>query len=343
LRRIAGLDIARGLALVGMVYAHTVPDPASGAETVFDGRSSILFATIAGVSLGLMTGGIRRPVRGERGHVVTVVAVRGLLLILVGVLLTTLQTPIAIILDTYGFLFLVAIPLLFAPPWVVALVAAASASLGPILVTTLTAATTGPDAAGTNPWAYFALRWLEGTYPAPVWLAYIAVGILIARSGIRTRTVQLGIAAAGAASAIVVYSVAAAVGHPVLAHTDTTWEVLASGGVAVAVIGLCTWLTESTTPRVSQHVQSVLRPLSAAGSMPLTIYTVQVVAIWAYLAAIRYDGPFLGWQNLGVFFAIAVPLITLATLWRRRFEQGPLEWLVSRVSTQRPWPRSDHV
>ncbi len=67
--RLVGLDVARFLALLGMMATHLLAtrdeagDPTWVAE-VFSGRASALFALLAGVSLALMTGG-SRPVRGE--------------------------------------------------------------------------------------------------------------------------------------------------------------------------------------------------------------------------------------------------------------------------------------
>jgi uncharacterized membrane protein len=338
--RIVGLDIARGLALIGMLYAHTVPE--TDGETVFDGRSSILFATIAGVSLGLMAGGTRRPETGARGHVARVVALRGLVLIVFGLCLTAFDTPIAIILDTYGFLFLLAIPLLFAPRWVVAAVAALSAVVGPLAVAALDGAIDGATGQAAtaldSAWAYFPTRWLIDAYPAPVWLAYIAVGILVSRFGIRRLSSQAALVAVGGILALSTYTIAAATGHAVLAHDDTTAEVLASGGVALVVIGALAWLTESTPDAARTVAKRLLWPLSAAGSMPLTVYSAQIVVIWLYIGSVEYTG-FLGWQNLPLFFELAVPTLILASLWRLRFEQGPLEWLVSRVTTQRRWRR----
>jgi uncharacterized membrane protein YeiB len=227
-------------------------------------------------------------------------------------------------------------------------VAVAAALAGPWLVQQLAAvigtATTGatPDttlvAIVTSPAAYFPEAWLTGVYPAPVWLAYIAVGILIARSDITRRSTQLTLLVVGAAVALTAYTLATALGQPVEAHDDSGWEVLASGAVAVAVIGGCTALTGSTAPVVRTWSRRLLQPLWAAGSMPLTVYTVQIIAIWAYTNTVDYDG-WLAWQSVPLFFAFAVPTLVLCSLYRLRFTQGPLEWFVSRVSTQRPWRR----
>ena len=339
--RIVGLDVARGLALIGMLFAHTVPE--TDAETVFDGRSSILFAVIAGVSIGLMTGGQRGVAPDIRGRAARIVALRGVLLIVVGLVLTAFDTPIAIILDTYGFLFLTAIPLLSAPRWLLATIAAAAALLGPLAVTGLSDVIDGATGQAAvvldSAWLYFPERWLVGTYPAPVWLAYIAVGLLIARSGIRRPGVQRTLMAVGGLAAIAGYIVAAVVGQPVLAHDDSTAEVIASGAAAVAVIGALVWLSESTPERVRRLSDRILWPISSAGSMPLTVYSAQIVVIWLVIQNVPHEGV-LGWQNLPLFFALAVPTLLVTSLWRLRFEQGPLEWLVSRVTTQRPWQKN---
>ena len=65
--RIAGVDLARGLAVLGMLAAHLLwlgslswTEPSTWGAIV-NGRSSILFATLAGVSLGLSTGGPTPP------------------------------------------------------------------------------------------------------------------------------------------------------------------------------------------------------------------------------------------------------------------------------------------
>lgn len=74
-RRIMGVDVARGFALVGMIAVHVLPAVAdvegnpSLEWRLFAGHSAALFATLAGVSLAFMTGGATRGVAGTgRGH-----------------------------------------------------------------------------------------------------------------------------------------------------------------------------------------------------------------------------------------------------------------------------------
>ncbi|MFB2582551.1 DUF418 domain-containing protein [Herbiconiux sp. P15] len=341
-RRILGLDTARGLALLGMLAAHTVPEGEE--EALWDGRSSVLFALVAGISLGLLAGGTRRPLPGTRARTARIVALRALLLIILGIALTLLETPIAIILDTYGFLFAVAIPLLFAPRWLLGVVAALSAVVGPPLVTWLSDAANAAESTGGpaaqligSPWAYFPEAWLYGVYPAPVWLAYIATGILIARCDLRRRRTQVGMLVTGAVLAAIGYLGGVLRDDPVIAHTNTTAEVVATGGLAVAVVGLVLLVTAPGESTRARWARVIAHPVAAAGSMPLTLYTAQIVVIAIIVRTVPGAEVGLDWQTTPLFFALAVPALAVATLWSLRFEQGPLEWLFSRLSTQRPW------
>jgi hypothetical protein len=355
-----------------MLAAHTIPE--GDGDAVWDGRSSILFAVVAGISLGLLSaapgsGGTGVLPRGARGRLAGIVGTRAALLVVLGLALAALEVPIAIILDTYGLLFAVSIPLLFAPRRVLAVVAALAAVAGPWVVTLLTEALDGARAAGgaaaaavDSPAAYFPESWLTGAYPAPVWLAYLAAGILIARCGLQNPRTQWGLLGVGALLAAGGYLSGLLTGDPVLAHSDTTAEVVASGGLAAALVGLLLLLT---TPRVStpgpladdrptEHPAGAARvttarattarwsrrllwPLAAVGSMPLTLYTAQLIAIKVIITVVPYEGDYLGWQTVPLFFALALPAVLFAVLWRLRFSQGPLEALFSRLTGQRPW------
>ena len=111
--RIVGVDVARCVALVGMIATHVLPARAADgsltlAHELAGGRAAALFAVLAGTSLALMSGG-EQPVHGaERGRITVGLAVRAFLIALIGVLLGQLPTTIAIILVYYGMLFLLA-------------------------------------------------------------------------------------------------------------------------------------------------------------------------------------------------------------------------------------------
>ncbi|SDQ19974.1 DUF1624 domain-containing protein [Actinopolyspora saharensis] len=128
--RLVGLDIARGLAVLGMFAAHA--GPPGWLYTLVSGRSAALFAVLAGVSLALLSGG-PQPVTGRNRTATAVrIAVRALVLFVIGLVLTTLNVPAMVILAFYGVLFVLAIPVLRLRTTALASLAAVFAVAAPI-------------------------------------------------------------------------------------------------------------------------------------------------------------------------------------------------------------------
>jgi uncharacterized membrane protein YeiB len=337
--RILGLDIARGFAILGMMAAHILRPEG---ESFYDGRSAALFAVLAGVSLGLMTGGSTPLPAGERPRARVSIIIRGLLLIAVGLTLGRLLVPVAVILDTYGFLFLVITPLLFAPRWILGTLAVAAAVCGPALVGILSRATVDGGPLPVDPDTALAvpLAWLIGYYPAPVWIAYLLVGLLLARSNIRRMRSQVVSMIAGAASALAGYGIPLALGSPVEAHEDSLAEVLGAGGLAVLIVGLLAWLS-TNAPTLLRRGLLIAWPLAAAGAMALTIYAghIFVIAIARQLGSV--DGlDTRAWMNGAFLTWLALGSVVFAVLWRIRFSQGPVEYALSVISLRRPGIRA---
>lgn len=312
--RIAGVDVARGLALVGMFVAHLLPVEE---ETLADGRSSVLFATLAGVSLGLLTGGATPPPRGERARLLPGIALRGLLLIFLGLILWTLDSGIAIILDYYGVFFLVLLPVLFAPRRVLLALALAFLTVGTAI---LAAAPDDPSLLpGGDLVLYLPAEWfVTGYYPGLLWLAYPLIGLLLARSDLRSRRTQLIALACGATASAIGYGGARLLGADAAAHSHTVWEGFGAGGFAVAVTAALLLVT------TARPVAVALYPLGAAGSMALTLYTGQVIAIAAMRAAAPAGGT-TDAQDATMLAVLIIGGLATATIWRLLLGKGPLE------------------
>ncbi len=324
--RLAGIDVARGVAILGMLWAHFAPDGTR--DGLADGRSSVLFAVLAGVSLGLLTGGANPPLPPERMRAAVSVALRGFWLIVLGRGLWVLGTPIAVILDYYGVLFLVLLPVLFAPRRVLALVVAAAATLGALVVQTV-----GEDLNGAfapaSPLQWPGHWFVTGFYPDLVWAAYAAVGLLVARSDLGSRATQLRMVAGGVLASAVGYGGAAGFGQDAAAHSNTTWEVLGSGGVAVALIGVL--LIACTAPQIAR----ALSPIGATGSMPLTVYTGQLLVLAVFLVV---TGGAIGIEHWWLLGGIALASVVFAVLWRRFVGRGPMEQLMATLTDVRRKP-----
>ncbi|MFS0913275.1 heparan-alpha-glucosaminide N-acetyltransferase domain-containing protein [Microbacterium sp. 179-I 3D2 NHS] len=337
--RILGLDVARALAILGMVGAHvgeTSDFDAARPETWADlvnGRSSLLFALLAGVSIALMTGR-RTPPAPERMPAVRLGLVgRGAAIFVIGLALEMLNTPIAVILTLYGLLYVAVIPFLRWRPWQLLAGSAALALVAPALFAFLGAAAEHPSGAGIG----FVLF---GSYPITVWMALVLAGMAIGRIGadsLRTAVVALvvgvvlaaagyGLGAAGGAAGIPASLDAAPGADPgeaavvavfaVEPHSGGTAEVLGSGGFVLAVLALCLL--------VSRPLRWLLLPLGALGSMPLTAYSAHVLSI------VLVVGPG-GYLSSNAFWGeTTIVLLLLTTLWSVFFGRGPLERLVAR-------------
>ena len=118
--RVVGVDIARALALFGMMATHILAniDPVDRVafvpwhQQVAGGRSAALFAVLAGVSLALVTGREHR-FTGRRLAAARVgIAMRAGVIAAIGLTISGLDSGVAVILTYYGVLFLLAIPFL---------------------------------------------------------------------------------------------------------------------------------------------------------------------------------------------------------------------------------------
>lgn len=341
-QRIGGVDLARGLAVLGMFAAHLlwITEPFEAGEpatwvAVADGRSSILFATLAGVSIGLVTGGAA-PLAGAgmrvaRGRL----AVRAGLLWVLGIILIYTGVPVYVILPAYAILFFLALPFTRLPARALLPLAGGIAVVMPFVQALLDALPLWQTVSGSD--LSLVLGW---HYPFTTWIAFVLAGMGAARAGVTRLRVQLWLVAAGAGLAFVGYATDAATGSAEAAEADSVWgavwtarphstgllEVIGSGGFALAVLGICLLACRT-------FLRFVVLPLRAVGAMPLTAYTAQLV-VWAVVASIVLGDPgdLSGFRALEPFWPLTVATIVLCTAWALLVGRGPLETGVDRVS-----------
>lgn len=338
--RIAGIDLARGLAIIGMFAAHLLAlgdgfrwtEPSSWGYLV-EGRSSILFATLAGVSIGIVSGG-RNPLTGTQMTVVRWrLAVRAAILFLLGILLILTGVPVYVILPAYAILFLIALPFTSMKAATVLGVAGGLAVLMPFLQPLLNALPFWHMPGGAE--ADAVLGW---HYPFTVWIAFVLAGLGIARAGITRAAVQIRMLVGGAVLAVCGYG-AAAIWTPEYGdgywsqvwtetpHSAGLLEVIGSGGFVVAVIAVCLVLCRMPIVKAS------VLPLRATGAMPLTAYAMQII-LWAIIAAVVLGdtGDLTGFRALEPFWPFAIGTIVASTAWALLIGRGPFEWLLDRAA-----------
>lgn len=359
--RIPGIDIARGLALLGMFVSHAAP-PIGGAGIaatlieVPDERSRLLFAITAGLGLGLLTGGVRPPgppAPGEdgRGVLRRQIAIRAACLLMLGIALQATGVLVYVILDEYGIAFLLMLPIVFAPvrwllPAGVALLVVAPGAMAAL------AALLGEPTTPLGDW------FVTGAYPVLTWVAVIMIGVGIVRLDLTRRAVVATAGGLGLVAMVAGLGLSIALGGDgiaaepsvddvplAIAAVGTSAFTVGNVGFGVALTMLCVALTSTVggpPRRVARGIAAGLVPIGAAGAMPLTVYTVHLLV----LRAVTYETPGGyptddGWP---VVIGLVAGALTLPWLWRRYFGRGPLEYVIGRLSGRVPAPgRADPV
>lgn len=323
--RVMGLDVARALAVIGMMGAHVAGIDESFAlfephtwRGIVNGYPSLSFALLAGFSVTLMTGH-GQIADSEIASVRLRMLGRGVTIFVIGLLLEALSTPIAIVLTLYGALYVLLIPVLRWRTVPLVLCAAAFGVLGPIGLTLL--ARFPEEALG--PVLEFLLR---GTYPITVWLFFALIGVALARLPLRRPATAACFAAAGAVLLISAHALAAlpvtdrmlfAAVFDLEPHSGAMLELLAALGMGLAVIGCCLLL--------SRPLRWPLLPVAALGSMPLSAYTAHVVSYFVMA------GPEGRLTSPEIVLWSTVILLVATTLWSILWRRGPLETLAARA------------
>jgi len=210
--RIVGVDVARALALVGMMATHVLPgrvgDEVPWVQQVAGGRASALFAVLAGVSVSLVSGR-KMPVHGGERRAASVrLVVRALLIGALGLALGTVPTVIAVILASYAVLFVLGLPFLGLGARALAAWAAAWALVAPfaahLLRPHLPPHEVGSPTPGDllRPAHLLSELLLTGYYPAGVWLAYLLAGMALGRLDLRRTATAARLAALGVGLAV---------------------------------------------------------------------------------------------------------------------------------------------
>ncbi|MFZ3451762.1 heparan-alpha-glucosaminide N-acetyltransferase domain-containing protein [Arthrobacter sp. 7Tela_A1] len=222
-----------------------------------------------------------------------------------------------------------------------------------------------PDVGGNITWEHFLEPatllsdvLFTGVYPAVQWMSYLLIGMVIGRLQLSDLRVQAGLLAAGIFAAVGAkylswYLLIDAGGFAELLttesgrtwpigrmlevnltgvdqsgswwwlavsapHSGTTFDLLHTAGTAAAVVAACLLLTRSRP--------NLLLPLSAAGAMTLTLYSVHIW-VMALLDA-QETAPDPGWT----FWLQAAAAVLVGLAFVRLGSRGPLETVASGAS-----------
>lgn len=368
-RRLMGVDVARGFALIGMVAVHTLPETRneSGAPslewTLFAGHSAALFAVLAGVSLAFMTGGAtpRRGLEGRRARVA--IGVRAVVLLLIGLTVNLLAFPAFNILIYYALMFLLAVPFTLLRPRMLLASAAACAVVMPFVMqwsqSVLPARAYANPSFGallTDPGMVLSELFLTGTFPALPWMTFILLGMALGRVPLSRDRIQVLLILVGAVVAAAARGISwvmfvrfdlmdrLAATEPGFTARDV-WVIEVYGPEPVLPDSSLLWLLVS-----GPHTNTPFALLQSAG--------MAMVALGTFLLLSRVIGKWLTW--LGAMGSMTLTLYVshlallslvdttwtpwfwfivqlavgalFAVAWQQAMGSGPLERLVTRVS-----------
>ncbi len=212
--RLIGIDVSRGLALLGMMAVHALipfdedfnPNWVSHIAT---GNASAVFALLAGVGLSLTSGRAAVPWSKASTTAASIMG-RAAAIGLIGLLLGYTDAGIAgVILPYYAVMFLLAIPLVFLRTPTLVVVGIFAAVVVPVLSQLVRPALPRPTLANPNfpylfhhPLDQLSELLLTGAYPALPWVSYICAGLIVGRLALSSLAVARRMLIFGAALAV---------------------------------------------------------------------------------------------------------------------------------------------
>lgn len=346
--RIIGVDVARALAIFGMLAVHVGPTDAEGLTgrlyAAPHGRASLLFVLLAGAGVIFMARSRRRSLSTTRWTL----AWRAALLLPMGLVLQGLDHGANVILQDYAVFFVLALLAIVVPTrWLLGL-AIGFATIGPIIYLWFRGMfpdqfTRTAPALGDSTLEVAHRLVLSGPYPLITWAAPFLFGMWLAHRDlgsvrIQQRMVVFG-ATIGLGSLVLARIALFVLGTPTspsdprflltsVAHGQMPLWLVGGTAVGVAVLGIAL-LTGSRFPRT-------VKPLADVGQLALTVYVGHLLVLYAVPELATSDRVGGALTILATFAAV---MLTCATLYRQRFARGPLElvlhpgWLNTRRRT----------
>ena len=336
--RLVGVDVARAVALLGMVTVHFGPGrgvgegPAAFVYHSFYGKASVLFALVAGIGVGLMS--TRSSVRLVRARLVY----RVVWLVPLGLGLQELDHPVAVILQYYGVFFLGVVPFVGRRRATLLISGLVSLLLGSAIV--LWALVHRPEwmvrLGGHTPPDPFGDLVLGGYYPALTWVPVLVVGMWLATTDLHATRTRVALVVGGSTvlaatrwlGVVLADAVEADVSRgawgwvlAVSGHSEMPLAVIGAIGFSAGVVGAGLLLADAA-PRL-------LHPLAALGRLALTVYVGHLLVYAWFPDLFPADTVPEGIRHVAGF---GVATAAGATLWLWRMRRGPLE-----AAVRWPW------
>lgn len=357
-QRITGFDLARALAIFGMVIVNF--KIAMNVETgspllmsfakLFEGRASALFVILAGVGVTFLTNKARKStdhsfVLKSRISLIK----RGLLLVVIGLMYTPIWE--ADILHFYGFYFLIAAAIFMVSGKALLFISAIIMLLFPLLMLFFDY--------GKN-WNWSTLTYenlwsldgmvrhivFNGFHPVFPWAAFLVFGMWLGRQDLSQKLIRNRLLVASLITLVVTecsfYFIRAALedGNALGLTTGAVnflfstsiipplpqYIISASSSAVIVLVGCLYFSEEFPESNINQW-------LYKTGQLSLTLYVAHVIIGMGVLESIgRLEDQTIDF-SLFSSLVFCVCGICFSVLWLKYFKLGPLEWLFRKVAT----------
>lgn len=356
-QRVTGYDVARALALFGMVIvnfkvamiAETGHPLLLSFATLFEGRASALFVILAGVGVAFLTARARHSVDNTLVlHTRISIVKRGLLLVVIGLLFTPIWE--ADILHFYGFYFLFAAVIFMFKEKYLLWISALIMLIFPVLMLVFNFEQNWDWATLTyyNFWSVDGMIrhiFFNGFHPVFPWAAFLTFGMWLGRQDLSLKLIRkklfvraLMILVITECSFYYLRSMLNDAGAIEMTAETITFlfstsiipplpqYIISAGSSAVLVLIACLHLSE----RFSET--KIIQYLYQTGQLSLTLYIAHIVIGMGFLE-------FIGrLENQSIDFSLFSALIFCAgsiafsIVWLKFFNVGPLEWVFRKLA-----------
>lgn len=373
--RLLGLDVARGIALIGMIAIHTIASNDGNGQMTLPwvlslGKASALFAVLGGVGIAFITGRRSAP-RGRLAARMSLVSVvRGLVVMLIGLLLGSLVPgeQAIVVLPYLGAMFVLAALLVPLRTRTLLVLGFVWAFVAPVLshVVRQQLPVQGENAANltlgslADPTHALGVIFFTGGFPVVTWMAYVCIGLALGRANLRARSTVAMTLLGGVALALV----SAVVSRLLLDEfgvrerlvddvagrmpLDIFTDYLVFGGSGSLPTDSWWWLTVNaphtgTTLDLLYTIGISLAVIGACLALTSVFdHRFALLAVPGSMTLTIYSLHVIALQPISVltydvssyvaFWLHVLPLVLLALIWGRFFARGPLEEIVARIT-----------
>ena len=343
-QRYVVIDALRGIAILGMIWAHTnglapqmLPDSVMGAVSQLSGSATPLFMLVAGTTIAILTQ--NKMSRTQRQRFRLEYFLRGVGLIALGLALLPWAGRIDIVLAYLGVTFIFAVPFLFLKSKWLIVIATTVFTAAPLLIGWVQLSLAAQpkllySQVSSHPLA-FLIEWTftDRAYHATWLLPFLLLGIICGRLLLADQLPALTVFSIGLIITAVAYLVFV---HPQSnagtylrgSYPEMTYDL----GRSLMLYGAGTALFSARWNGLRRTVITVFTPLTLAGRVPLTLYVIHVLLLFS----IEHSGISVTASAVLWPLTVFVICLTFAAVWGLMFGVGPIERLLGVFSLRHP-------